>query len=63
MQSSALLIVNVNDSIEQGPEEDITEETTRDALGKDIERFTEVKSGFALGLEDKDQYGEEGGSE
>lgn len=53
----------MNDSVEQGPEEDITEETARDAFGKDIERFTEVKPGLALGLEDKDQYGEEGRSE
>ena len=47
------LIVDVNDSVEQGPEEDITEEAARDALGKDIERFTEVKPGLALGLEGK----------
>jgi len=56
------LVVDVNDSIEQSPEQDITEHAAEDAFCKDIEWLTKVRAWVALGLDEEDQEGEEGGS-
>lgn len=57
------LIVDVNDSIKQSPEQDITEHAAENAFSEDIEWLTKVRAWVTLGLDEEDQEGNEGGTE
>lgn len=53
----------MDDSVEQCPEQDVTEQATEDTLSEDIEGAAEVCGRTGLGLDQEDECGEKGGSD
>lgn len=53
----------MDDTVEQCPEQDVTEQASEDTHGEDIKWAAKVCAGAGLGLDQEDECGEEGRSD